>query len=37
MANALVLLSMKRLDWSVNRLVFVIAVSGVIGGVKADM
>jgi hypothetical protein len=37
MVKALVLLSMKRLDWQVSKDVFVIAVKGVVLGVNADV
>jgi hypothetical protein len=33
--NALVELSMNVVDWQVNKLVLVMAVSGVVGGVNA--
>ena len=36
-ANAFGELSMKVLDWHVSREVFVIAVSGAVGGVNADV
>jgi len=37
MVKLLVLLSTKRLDWQVRSWVLVIAVSGAVGGVKAEV